>query len=569
MESNLYKTTQSWIHRHFDQVGGPLTALHSGVLEELLNFMMDQRKLGSRSLTTENVERFLVPSLTDLNLSDFWVSDLNFAVAGGCPNLRVVNFSNCLHIKDATLLYLGRNCPHLATLRLSGCPHVTTEGVNAVAEGCQDLSQIELDATSVDDAGISALLRHLKLTELQLFRCKNLSFYLLSSDFLAARTLRTVHLNQMALTDGQICALEGVETLSLSDCVGPQRLDLSRFVNLCTLRFNAIFSLRDLRLPNTENLSVVELVRCTHLRNLEFLESFMPHAKRLMVKATKTISPKEIYRLCNDLPRATQLTHLEISEMQTVKRGGSKPVNGPRIQVTCPTLTRFDWRDVFRLEMPTPKIAVVGLTRVELFNSPVLDAELQEIAMACPQIEHLDLEECTELRDAATDIISHHLPGLVHLNLAKCVMKRPNLRLLRLRALILPDMRASGMTFECPELVVLDISGHGNDFLSSLSASLAVSGGKLEKLWARHSHITEDTLLQSIKRHCPNLKIMDWTHSRLFSLDLLTDIVAALPRYQLGKLYLGAALPEPDERMLQVAAEHCTDLVWKKSGKGE
>lgn len=68
----------------------PLSCLSSGLMQVVIDYMMKQRKRGSRALNDNTVHSLFLPSLFSLDLEGFWVSHSPF-VHYNCPYLTVLN----------------------------------------------------------------------------------------------------------------------------------------------------------------------------------------------------------------------------------------------------------------------------------------------------------------------------------------------------------------------------------------------------------------------------------------------------------------------------------------------
>jgi F-box/leucine-rich repeat protein 2/20 len=89
----------------------------------------------ARGISTElRVELAKRCNLTKLYIGNWW--DANDELARGvlkvCPNLSVLDCTNCEWLTDATLAVCAQHCPLLETVVLNGCPLVTDEGVLAL-----------------------------------------------------------------------------------------------------------------------------------------------------------------------------------------------------------------------------------------------------------------------------------------------------------------------------------------------------------------------------------------------------------------------------------------------------
>lgn len=69
---------------------------------------MSRRKLGSRVLNENNVNRFFVPNLQELDLESFWLTDAPFQNYNS-PYLLSLNITNCLSVSRIIEIFLNNN----------------------------------------------------------------------------------------------------------------------------------------------------------------------------------------------------------------------------------------------------------------------------------------------------------------------------------------------------------------------------------------------------------------------------------------------------------------------------
>ncbi|PRP73587.1 F-box/LRR-repeat protein 2 [Planoprotostelium fungivorum] len=556
----LYDLTLQSIHRNINEIVSDFSILPTGVIEEVLQYLMEERKLGSRALNLENVTKFLVPTLTELDINNFWVEDLPFEERG-VYNLRLVNFNKCLHVTDKSLFHFGQHCHQLRSLRLSGCRDITTKGLNSIANGCPHLNEFEFDATDVEDEGLSNVLRNCRqLKELIVHKARNISFHCIAPDLSKLADLQTLHLEQITLIDSQVSVLERIDKLRLVDCSGLQQPNFSHCTNLTSIYLESL-DIKKIRLPDGEKLKSIEIVHCQFIKNLEFLEDNLEHLAVLRIRECKRLQPTDILWLCDQLPEAKKLIELDLSDIRAIINKKAKDNKGEpekmisRPKIDCSSLEVIKWSYLFSKLLPFPILNTPNLLHAE-----ITDADIERICSSCPNLEQLSLETCPHVSDQSVTSISEHLKSLLYLNIGKCErLKNPSVSLPQLRNLLIHWTHARSLHFDCPRLVVLDVSGHEEEFMRSLSPSFSRSGAHLEKIWARSTA----GVFEGIKEHCPKMVLMDWSQSTIDATKALEDIIEGLPKYQLRKVYLTSASFDPGERLIKLGQEKQVDIVWR------
>ncbi|XP_078447246.1 F-box/RNI-like superfamily protein [Wolffia australiana] len=99
--------------------------------------------------------------LRDLDLSkSLKLRDCSlYALAHGCPNLTTLNISGCSAFSDTALAYLVTSCRNLKSLNLCGCVRASSDrALQAIARSCQQLQCLNLGwCEGVTDKGVMAL----------------------------------------------------------------------------------------------------------------------------------------------------------------------------------------------------------------------------------------------------------------------------------------------------------------------------------------------------------------------------------------------------------------------------
>ena len=123
-----------------------------------------------RSLNVSGCIRIRNPGISDLGLG---CHNLQFLavrgcveltsksivdVAKGCPDLRLINTYGCMKVTDLALKALGKYCNNLESVNFGRCPLITDKGVIAVANGCPRIQSVNLAAcVNLSENGICAI----------------------------------------------------------------------------------------------------------------------------------------------------------------------------------------------------------------------------------------------------------------------------------------------------------------------------------------------------------------------------------------------------------------------------
>lgn len=182
-----------------------------------------------------------------------------------------------------------------------------------------DSSQLEFDATDVEDEGLSNILRNCReLKELIVHKARNISFHSIAPDLSKLEDLQTLHLEQVrrsrvvmtergqiTLIDSQVSVLERIDKLRLVDCSGLQQPNFSHCKNLTSIYLESL-DIKKIRLPDggetldlpwltrAETLRSIEIVHCQFIRNLEFIEDNVEHLAVLRIRECKRLQPTDV-----------------------------------------------------------------------------------------------------------------------------------------------------------------------------------------------------------------------------------------------------------------------------------
>ncbi|KAM5236427.1 F-box and leucine-rich repeat protein 13 [Ctenodactylus gundi] len=118
--------------------------------------------------------------LTVLNLANcLRISDTGlkqFLDGPSSMRIRELNFSNCVHLGDASVMKLSERCPNLNYLSLRYCEHITDQGSEYILN-IHSLISLDISGTGISDEGLITLSRHKKLKELSLSECYNITSF--------------------------------------------------------------------------------------------------------------------------------------------------------------------------------------------------------------------------------------------------------------------------------------------------------------------------------------------------------------------------------------------------------
>lgn len=274
---------------------------------------------------------FFCPLIVHLNLASCNVSNLSLeAIGQNCPNLKLIDISNCNRItpkgieslvkkcknllsfisvacgpntiNDEALAVIGEHCHQLKLINLNGCFAVTDQGVKCLAEGCPRLVNCCLSKchTITDQSLISLgqFCHHLRT--LGLNDCQHVTdngFQVLAQNC-----------NLLENLDLEDCALITDQTLYhlTSNCPNLKRLALSHCdkitdegIKYIGKNVNVSESIQYLELDNCTLLTdaaIDHLLSCKHLKRLDIYDN-----SRISHQATKklyTFLPQMDIRTC-------------------------------------------------------------------------------------------------------------------------------------------------------------------------------------------------------------------------------------------------------------------------------
>lgn len=103
--------------------------------------------------------------IVDFHKNRFVDTEGIIKLAEGCHELTDINLDST-SIDDEALFALSKHCKKLKSISLKDCDKITDKGIASLAEGCPELSYVKIDYCNIGDEAIYALSKH----------CKNLKF---------------------------------------------------------------------------------------------------------------------------------------------------------------------------------------------------------------------------------------------------------------------------------------------------------------------------------------------------------------------------------------------------------
>eukprot|EP00998_Keelungia_sp_KM082_P000253 NODE_102_length_2664_cov_51.614111_g98_i0.p1 GENE.NODE_102_length_2664_cov_51.614111_g98_i0~~NODE_102_length_2664_cov_51.614111_g98_i0.p1 ORF type:complete len:838 (+),score=246.01 NODE_102_length_2664_cov_51.614111_g98_i0:191-2515(+) len=91
-----------------------------------------------------------------------------------CPNLKLLNLAQCVHVTDAAMIHIARNCSLLAYLNVSGCTQLTAASLKVVISSCKNLEVLCAFGIPTLDEGPGSAFQ--SLHECRTLRCINVSY---------------------------------------------------------------------------------------------------------------------------------------------------------------------------------------------------------------------------------------------------------------------------------------------------------------------------------------------------------------------------------------------------------
>eukprot|EP01127_Copromyxa_protea_P014822 TRINITY_DN4189_c0_g1_i2.p1 TRINITY_DN4189_c0_g1~~TRINITY_DN4189_c0_g1_i2.p1 ORF type:complete len:248 (+),score=42.69 TRINITY_DN4189_c0_g1_i2:11-754(+) len=147
---SLCQLTLAFVEANFESTKPE--RIPSPVVLQLLDYLMERRKSGSRTLTNKNITRFFLPEIQCLDLSNFWMDDLPFQNFP-CQDLVSLDLTGCLQIGDGCVESLATNCPGLQFLFMDMCNNVTDHGCGFIAK-MKNLKELAIRCLKITDGGI-------------------------------------------------------------------------------------------------------------------------------------------------------------------------------------------------------------------------------------------------------------------------------------------------------------------------------------------------------------------------------------------------------------------------------
>eukprot|EP00111_Clytia_hemisphaerica_P017775 TCONS_00052558-protein len=265
-------------------------------------------------IITENLTTLHSIGITNSLLS----SVNNIKIIRNLRNIRVLDFSHCNSLNDATLVLLGTFCTKLTSLSLNHCNNVRGNDLSFIIEHCPLLKALCFNGTSLDD---TSLLRcnwgNIALEELDISWCRNITERGLIQVLPCLKNLEYLRLCSCgfghAITDNVLQVLTGHQKLQFVDVSYSREITdegvskaISTLPSLKQIRINSCRKLSP-RLFNmiTANDKVLVIPSFVNTGDDSFQAggNSLFAASRLMVSITQPCSELRKYTLDNMLQK--------------------------------------------------------------------------------------------------------------------------------------------------------------------------------------------------------------------------------------------------------------------------
>eukprot|EP01117_Protostelium_nocturnum_P014975 TRINITY_DN5756_c0_g2_i2.p1 TRINITY_DN5756_c0_g2~~TRINITY_DN5756_c0_g2_i2.p1 ORF type:complete len:585 (+),score=157.35 TRINITY_DN5756_c0_g2_i2:3-1757(+) len=569
---SLYNLALRSIDTHLGdgELTGDFSVLPSDVIQHVLEYLMEERKMGSTTLNNTNIGRFLVSNLIHLDLENFWTLDLPFDPNAPPTFLSSVNLNGCMKIGDATLEFFGRNCPHLKVFRAFQCNSITEKGALALFNGCKVMEELQLTCIQLEDEVMQVMAQSLtNLKSLGLTRCIKLGEKSLESIASLSDSLTFLHLEAFAeLSDSNfhhLLKLRNLERLFLDNISKSlKRVHTDSFERLFSLKLERCEVL-EVALP--ASLLDLSLIRCENIKNLDFLNGFVSSGRNLEMIGCKRIKSESLLSFLEGLKGNRSLKRLEISGVNGLP-------NPDRIKMMKEGIKRtLEIRDmeldVLNLSLlsdsiPVPSVSLERLTSLDMSGTDITDQSLDKIADECPNIIELKLSQCWALSSQSLVIINEKMKALEKLDVSRCHhINSVTLSLAKLHSLFVSWLNLTKLELDTPSLVTIDLSGIEMSDTLSLENSVRNSGSNIEKFWARSLRVQSSafsTLHNIISSCCKRMRSMDWSKNEFDSMEGLENIVNESKMGTLKRIYIQGVTPLPSHSLLSIAKQKKIDI---------
>ena len=179
------------------------------------------------------------------------------------PNLKFVDFTNCVEICDNAVKHLSESCPNLESLCLIGCVKVKGENFQTLLNNCPKLTTLLLRYLRIGDDILSQnFWRESNLTEVDISACPNISHQGLYAFLKQLHRLEYLNMSYcgegVAVTDDVLYEMAEIKTITK--------------LKMLDIRWSFQISIRGL-----ERL----LQKCANLHHLGIYQSFQVTARNM------------------------------------------------------------------------------------------------------------------------------------------------------------------------------------------------------------------------------------------------------------------------------------------------
>eukprot|EP00268_Persea_americana_P005516 TRINITY_DN1185_c0_g1_i1.p1 TRINITY_DN1185_c0_g1~~TRINITY_DN1185_c0_g1_i1.p1 ORF type:complete len:655 (-),score=126.90 TRINITY_DN1185_c0_g1_i1:1575-3539(-) len=341
------------------------------------------------------------------------VTDLGlYAIARGCPSLRVLSLWNVSSISDEGLSEIAKGCHMLEKLDLSECPGVSTKGIIAIAQNCPNLMELTIESCSkIGDESLQAIgrycpnLRSVSIKDCPLVRDQGV-VSLVSS---ASSVLTKINLQAVNITDVSL-AVMGHYGLAVTDLL------LADLQNVCERGFwvmgkavglQKLKSLTIVSCPGLTDLGLESIGKgCPNLQHLNLKRSFI--SDNGLGAFTKSGASLESLQLeeCNSI---SQLGILAVLSNCGEKLKALSLEKCLGIKDTLVGLPEFS---------PCKSLRSLAIRNCPGFGS----FGIAMVGKLCPQLQHIDFSGLYGATDAGViALLQSCKSGLVKVNLGGCI----------------------------------------------------------------------------------------------------------------------------------------------------
>ena len=366
-------------------------------------------------------------------LKNEWVTDATVGcVAQQCLLLESLNLNSCSNITDVSLRMLRIRRNTLRSLNLRRCRRITDAGVAAL----RNLETLNLSGCHISGAALVSLARNCPA-----LRALNVSYnsQIRSVDALAGlENLRELNVEECRITS--VALLRHLRKLNVSE--NYEFTDLRVSPELQYLDVSGCFRLQqDLKPLKNLPLRTLILRGCRLFWTGTLLATLgtLTELRRLDLFDCGSSSP--MYGITDDsLARlgTSTLTDLDLGRCG-VSDAGVMALNCPGLQrlglETSPDVTNNGiaavaekFSDLQELNVAFCEnindgalMALKNLTRLDMAGCNITDRGVIAVARNCPDLEVLNLWDCTNITDAGVRALSRGCPALYWLNLEGCM----------------------------------------------------------------------------------------------------------------------------------------------------